>query len=435
MFFDRGHGTIARLLLCTALVATLACGNKGDPQPPPRKNPARTTDLTVAQRGGELVVSMSYPAMTSGGLALVAIDKVELWQYTRPAPELMEMPEELMEIPEGGAEAADGAEEPAIEEAVEEPLEEVVEETVGQPAGAGETGTETTSGAEAEESTEETEDLVIEEPDPFLRIMIDPKEFDKHSQSILALEESDLEAAIVGGRIVMRIALEEISTEPPTAYAFAVRTSAGRLRSEKSSPTAFAPRPAPAPLTDLELSPSSSGVSLTWSVPEDETDIEGYHVYRRLAASPEFDKPLIMVTPGVGEHDDRSARFGNRYVYSIAAVRVLRPLVESMLSGEQTVNHLDVFPPPAPTGLVSLAEVGRVRLLWNAGRGRDTVGYLVFARRGEGETEQLTAEPITASEFVHEGASSGVTYVYTVLAIDSAGNQSDPSEAATTRVP
>ena len=405
MSSDRAHGTIARLSLCVLLLTALACGRKGDPRPPPRKNPARTTDLTVYQRGNELILGMTYPAMTSGGLALAVIDKLELWQYTRLAPELMEMPEE-----EAGEEMVEELAE--VAEEVTEVAEEPVEET------ATETGSETET-----------------EADPLLRIIIDLKEFDKQSRSILELEGTDLEAAVVGGRIIMRLPLEDIPTEPPTAYAFAVRTSVGRLRSERSSPTAFAPIPPPAPLADLELTPSSSGVSLRWSVPEDETDIEGYHVYRRLAQSPEFDQPLVMVGPGVGEYQDRSARFGNRYAYSVATVKTLRPLVESTLSDQQTVNHIDVFPPPAPTALVALAEVGRVRLLWNAGRGRDTVGYLVFARRGDGEAEQLTAEPITASEFVHEDASSGVTYVYTVLAVDSAGNQSDPSAAATTRVP
>jgi hypothetical protein len=431
MFSDRTHGTVARLSLCALLLATLACGRKGDPQPPPRKNPARTRDLTVSQRGNDLILTMSYPATTSGGLALAAIDKMELWQYTRPATELMEFPEEELEAVDGAEVATDSGEATTdAEEPTVEPVAEAPQESVARRGDSSEN--------EADESidgTEEVEILEVAPVDPYLSIKVDLKDFDKRAQSILELEGDDLEAAVTGGRIIMRVALEEISTEPPTVHAFAVQSSVGRLRSERSSPTAFAPRPPPAPLTDVEITASARGVSLKWSIPDDEAEIEGYHVYRRLAVSPEFDQPLIMVLPGIGEHDDWSARYGARYVYSVTAVRAQRPLVESALSAEQSIHHVDVFPPPAPTGLVSLAEVGRVRLLWDAGRGRDTVGYLVFAQRGDDGPEPLTAEPITASEFIHEGASSGVTYVYTVLAVDSAGNQSKPSEAATTRVP
>lgn len=448
MFSDRAIQSRAVILLGLLLAFTLACGRKGNPTPPPRKNPATTNDLTVAQRGSDLLLSLTYPSMTAGGLALAGIDEIEVWQYTRPAPELMEIP---LEVPLGEAEAEETEEpapeavEPALPEASEpiapegdEPevvVEDLRESAEGETLE--ETGAEVAEGAPTEGAEEDTAEEVEEpaEADPFLRIMIDPKEFDKQSKSILVLQDTELENAVVGGKIQLSVPLAEITTEPPTAYGFAVRTASGRLRSERSRPTGFAPQPAPETPKDLEVSPTPTGVVLTWTPLEDESQIEGYAVYRRLAQSAEFTTPLTMVTSGDAEYDDRSARFGSQYVYAIAAVKSRRPMVESLLSEERSLDYKDVFPPPQPTGLVALAEAGRVRLLWNAGRGRDTAGYLIFARRGDGEEIQLTETPIKATEFVHEDATSGATYVYTVRSVDNAGNQSDPSDPATTRVP
>jgi hypothetical protein len=441
MSSDRAQRTLLRLLFCLLLLAPLACGRKGDPKPPPRKDPARTTDLTITQRGNELILSMSYPAMTSGGLALAGIDKLELWQYTRLAPELMEMPEvpdlglAEGEMAEGEAEEGEGPAEEATEDEAVTAEAETADASDAEPSEAAEPESEEADSEEAGTGTDPATLAPTEPTNPFLRIMIDPKEFDKQSERILELVGAELDAAVVGGKIFVRVPLTEITTEPPTAHAFAVRSSAGRLRSEQSVPRPFAPIPPPAPVEGLALEPSAQNISLSWTPLGDETEIEGYHVYRRLAQSPSFDQPLAKVNTGVAEYVDSTARFGTRYAYAVATVATLRPLVESTLSPEQTVNYSDTFPPPAPTGLVALAEVGRVRLLWDAGRGRDTAGYLVFASRGDGEPVQLTDEPISASEFVHEDASSGVTYVYTVIAVDSAGNQSESSAETTTRVP
>lgn len=77
-------------VLCGALliaaVTLSACGKKGDPLPPVRLVPATTTQLTVAQRGREIVVAFPYPNSTAAGTALPGIDQVSLWQMTLTPP-------------------------------------------------------------------------------------------------------------------------------------------------------------------------------------------------------------------------------------------------------------------------------------------------------------------------------------------------------------
>jgi hypothetical protein len=44
-----------------------ACGKRGDPRPPVPVIPKATTDLVVTQRAGQVILSWSYPALTTAG--------------------------------------------------------------------------------------------------------------------------------------------------------------------------------------------------------------------------------------------------------------------------------------------------------------------------------------------------------------------------------
>lgn len=78
----------ARLLLLLAALAPLAaaCGKKGDPLPPARAVPARAEQVTIRQRGLEIVLDLPYPQTTAAGLALGGVSAVEIEQAVRPAP-------------------------------------------------------------------------------------------------------------------------------------------------------------------------------------------------------------------------------------------------------------------------------------------------------------------------------------------------------------
>ena len=56
------------------LAAAVACGKKGDPLPPLRKNPQPPTALTIAQRGDLLQVSCAAPRLTLDGARLGVMD-------------------------------------------------------------------------------------------------------------------------------------------------------------------------------------------------------------------------------------------------------------------------------------------------------------------------------------------------------------------------
>ena len=91
--------------------------------------------------------------------------------------------------------------------------------------------------------------------------------------------------------------------------------------------------------------------------------------------------------------------------------------------------EVDTDPPAAPIGLTAVVEdKDDVRLNWNANSEPDLAGYLVFR-----DGELLTAEPISDTELLDLDLPDGF-FVYTVLAIDRAGLQSDPSNPAEARI-
>ena len=74
-------------VVCLFLLATIGCGNQGDPAPPLRSVPAATSDLKVRQQGNRLLLDFTFPQTTPAGIALGGITSVEVWEAVQPARE------------------------------------------------------------------------------------------------------------------------------------------------------------------------------------------------------------------------------------------------------------------------------------------------------------------------------------------------------------
>ncbi len=343
-----------------------ACGKKGDPRPPIRAVPAAVQDLAVRQQGQDFLLEMSYPKVTTSGMALPALDRVEVLQLLRPAP-------------------AEGF----------------------QPE-------------------------------------VDALEFNTSAEVLRVLGGNDLSLATSGDRLYVRLPVPALAAPPtasdegaaamPQQHAFAVRSITGA--GEESALSNFAllvPTTAPEPPTGINLVPGPEGIEITWTPPADE--VEGFHVYRRDARSRAYPRTPIRVEGDQPKAMDTSARFGNRYIYTVTTVTQRTPLIESRLSGEAEVSYQDRFPPAVPGGLVVLAEIGRVRLTWDRSPSADVAGYYVYRRGGgEGDFRRLNAESQTRRELVDEDVTSGRTYTYRITAVDALGNESAPSNEVLTTV-
>ena len=424
-FSDRLALPLLTLDLAVVLILS-ACGKKGPPLPPLRSVPATTSDLSVRQRGNQLLLEFTYPTATPGGQALGGISGVEVWEADRPvgaapaagtgtagavaAPTPTEAPK--TEAP------AEGTQGTATTPTVAEPI--VAPGSVGSVVPPGPAGT-----APATPVTPAVE------PGP---PALDPREFALAGKKVLTLATADIGAATLGDKVVLMLPIFEAEAGAVSGVVvrhFQIRT-VGPLgdRSEPSNMTRIVPQTPPAPPVEIVATPKATGIDLSWKPAEGAL---GYLVYRRDAAVKNYGKPLQAVVAPAVAMTDATAQLGASYIYAVTTVSHRAPLVESAIQSEREVRYVDRYPPPPVTELVALAEQGQVRLIWTGSDAGDLAGYRIYRREG-GDLRRLNVEPVATTEFTDTSVASGRTYVYRVVAIDKTGNESTPQEVpATTR--
>ena len=85
------------------------------------------------------------------------------------------------------------------------------------------------------------------------------------------------------------------------------------------------------------------------------------------------------------------------------------------------------LPPPPVEALVGVLDDVNVVLNWQAPQDATSVaGYNVYRALMDGESEKLTASPVTETTFTDTTVTNGMGYRYTVTAVNSAGRESEP---------
>lgn len=388
--------------LVIGVILIVGCGRKGPPQPPPSKIPAPADDLSIQQRGEEILLQMTYPNVTLGGLPIDEVEAIEIYQLSRIIGGLGEMEEE-------------------------DPVEEADEDAEVEP--------------EAEEEAETglfalpaaVTDTVIEESKESL-VSVSGKDFAALADLAWSLKGSELDAAVLGDKLVFRIPLESPAerTEEEILI-FGARTLAkGRQPSGFSNLVKLLPRTPPGPPADFTVEATPLGVQLDWEPGGDEV---GFRVYRRQAKVREYGDPLATISKETLGYLDRTAEFGQRYIYTVTSLGLRNPIIESAIATEHEVDYRDRFPPNPPRELVALAEPGRVRLLWEASTSEDTQGYWIYRQDPGAGFHAINSELVLGSEYLDSEVASGSTYRYYILAVDSRDNQSEASEEIEVRVP
>lgn len=420
------------IAICLVLGLSLAaCGRKEPPKPPPSKIPAQIADLTVQQRGLEMLLRMSYPAVTMGGLPIEDLDTVEVYEMVRVLPSFLlddEARDELLGE-EGDEDDSSDATDAIAEQIAEmegevEPSQELAEEP-------------------DEEEVDPDEGLLFRlptaedapiDPDevPENQLTVSGREFYDLAELSSSLSGTALSDAVMGDRLLVRIPILEIPEEPQV-HVLAARSITGKRQvAAFSNLVKLLPRQPPAPPSKLAVDALQDGVEITWTGAEEAI---GYRIYRRSATVRDYGEALATAGHRDESFLDRTALFNQRYIYTVTSILIANPLVESSIVAEYEVDYQDRFAPEPPTEVVALPEPGRVRLLWDPSLSEDVKGYWIFRQAPGEEFQSVTDQPVVGSEYLDRDLPAGVRYRYYLVAVDESDNSSQHSIEIEVSVP
>jgi hypothetical protein len=199
------------------------------------------------------------------------------------------------------------------------------------------------------------------------------------------------------------------------------------------SPSPAAPGAVPAsPNVTASPSPAPSPTPVPSPTPPPPPST-GYWVYRREPGA-RYEAPLQAVPLQVASLEDPAAP-GQSFCYVVRLVAATAPVIESASSNEACLAVKDVAAPAAPAGVAVLVREGAVEVSWSPSSEADLAVYRVYRAR-PGEAPQRIAEVAAGESTYRDTALPRATpFLYTVTAVDAAGNESPPSAAAEGSLP
>ena len=276
------------------------------------------------------------------------------------------------------------------------------------------------------------------------------------------------------------------------SYRIQIFNSTGHSAGESATPAFAASGTAPAPVDSFHATTSEQGAILEWrsgASPQDVDQVDFKRIDLTVAApTPKAPKPAPAPTHSTGKNKssqpkksaeqpanevnlkasdklanpntttagtvDTTAAMGHTYNYFAQRVRTVtlngQSLeIKSALSPVVTLVMRDTFPPKTPTGLETISDVAApdasvagtpgnpyIDLSWEPNSEADLAGYRVYRQLArpdgspQGPLARLTELPIAAPAYRDVAVKPGQGYIYSVTAVDAAGNESAPSAKA-----
>jgi len=174
--------------------------------------------------------------------------------------------------------------------------------------------------------------------------------------------------------------------------------------------------------TNLQAVSDPQGVRLTWLGSFGSGAIGRYRIFRGAGDA----MPARLAESAKPEYLDAAVDLGSPYRYFVQAL--VGELQQSEISATVGITPMDTFPPAVPKGLMAVAGVNSIELVWQRNTEDDFAGYHVYRSTGGGAPERI-AGPIDAPTFSDRTVEVGKKYSYTVTAADRNGNESAHSMA------
>jgi hypothetical protein len=186
----------------------------------------------------------------------------------------------------------------------------------------------------------------------------------------------------------------------------------------------------PAAPADLTAEAGRTRVTLTWAEPE--KPVAGYFVYRRLKDEREWKRLNGVVTPETLYYDsfEPGALSGAELFYRVQAIGF--DDAEGAFSREVRVALADTALPNVPR-ITDASGEGGVATLHFALGDADAKGarFIVLRSAAVDAPPEPVGDPVAGDrrEYVDTAVEAGASYWYSVVALDAAGNRSDPSDS------
>lgn len=188
-------------------------------------------------------------------------------------------------------------------------------------------------------------------------------------------------------------------------------------------------------------------ITISWEPPTANIDgstpvnLLGYNVYRMdesqsVPGQTPINSSLIAGT----EYADKSFKFGGEYRYIVRAVSLGTEgaQVESLNSNALPISPRDTFPPSPPGGISIGPAPGKLSIFFAPNLEPDIAGYYIYRSTDPNAPKpwtKLNATLLDRVTFLDDKVESRQTYYYYIIAVDTAGNASQPSEVKSETVP
>jgi fibronectin type 3 domain-containing protein len=192
----------------------------------------------------------------------------------------------------------------------------------------------------------------------------------------------------------------------------------------------------PAPPTGVRAAPLGRDMAVTWSYPAAGTNADDHVITLRLyradnaEAAPRMIATIVRADGAPREYRDTDVRPGASYAYTMRAVDIVAR--EGVPSAAARAVMVDNTPLSIPADVMAKAGDGWVRLTWRMSPEARVAGYRV--ERSSGLDKPFTRQtptliPQDQPAWVDTSVTFAQQYFYRVVAVDSAGMSSAPSEA------
>jgi hypothetical protein len=211
---------------------------------------------------------------------------------------------------------------------------------------------------------------------------------------------------------------------------YLVAGATGRSRRGRPSPILSVPLTgAPTPPATITIAYDQTTMRLAWPAQASQQ----FRVYEASGPGGGAQVSELTTEPIAAAELAQPVSFGATRCFAVRAIEInARVSVVGPIGPGICETPVDTFAPAAPSGLVVTQQDKGMVLTWIGVDAPDLAGYRVLRGEGTGETlQQLLQAPIAESTYVDATIAPGTTYVYVVVAVDTAGNISGQSERRT----